>query len=196
MAGNPPPLAGPAEPLGKLQRGLGSGYLWALDADRSVAHALLLHCIFNDPRWDRQLDARVDYYATLALDIALDGGALERALRHGDDDVETSHDILAVLGRMSIRGHADARRVRAQLKASGAWRGGRVGYGEGLSPREAEVARLAAGGMTNRDIAEALCISPRTVEIHVAAALRKLRLRSRHELGDPRRSRQRYVDHV
>ena len=60
-----------------LQRGLGSGYLWALDADRSVAQALLLHCIFNDPRWDRQLDARVEYYATLALDVGLDVGALE-----------------------------------------------------------------------------------------------------------------------
>lgn len=111
MAGNPPPLAGPAEPLGKLQRGLGSGYLWALDADRSVAHALLLHCIFNDPRWDRQLDARVEYYATLALDVDLGAGALERWLRHGDDDVETTQEVLAVLGRMAIRGHGDARRV-------------------------------------------------------------------------------------
>jgi hypothetical protein len=111
MAGNPPPLAGPGEPLGKLQRGLGSGYLWALDADRAVAHALLLHCIFNDPRWDRQLDARVEYYATLALDVGLDTGALEQWLRRGDDDLETTHDVLAVLGRMAIRGHAEARRV-------------------------------------------------------------------------------------
>jgi hypothetical protein len=111
VPGNPPPLAGPGEPLGKLQRGLGSGYLWALDADRSVAHALVLHCIFNDPRWDRQLDARIEYYATLALDIALDVGALERWLRLGDDDLETTHDVLAVLGRMAIRGHAEARRA-------------------------------------------------------------------------------------
>jgi len=78
----------------------------------------------------------------------------------------------------------DARRVRAQLKARGVWRGGRNGYGEELSPREAQVAGLAGGGLTNREIAEALCISPRTVEVHVAAALRKLRLRSRHDLGD------------
>jgi hypothetical protein len=111
MAPAPPPLAGPAEPLGKLQRGLGSGYLWALDADRSVAHALLLHCIFNDPRWDRQLDARVEYYATLALDVGLGVDALERWLRRGDDDVETTQDVLAVLGRMAIRGHAEARGV-------------------------------------------------------------------------------------
>jgi hypothetical protein len=111
MPGRPPPLAGPAEPLGKLQRGLGSGYLWALDADRSVAQALLLHCIFNDPRWDRQLDARVEYYATLALDVGLDVGALELWLRRGDDDLETTHDVLAILGRMAIRGHDEARRA-------------------------------------------------------------------------------------
>jgi hypothetical protein len=111
VPGHPPPLAGPAEPLGKLQRGLGSGYLWALDADRAIAHALLLHCIFNDPRWDRQVDARVEYYATLALDVALDVGALELWLQRGDDDLETTHDVLAVLGRMAIRGHPEARRV-------------------------------------------------------------------------------------
>ncbi len=119
MPGHPPPLAGPAEPLGKLQRGLGSGYLWALDADRSVAHALLLHCIFNDPRWDRQLDARVEYYATLALDVGLGIDALERWLRVGDEDRDTTHEVLAVLGRMAIRGHAEARRVLRDYVARG-----------------------------------------------------------------------------
>jgi hypothetical protein len=119
VVGSPPPLAGPAEPLGKLQRGLGAGYLWALDADRSVAHALLLHCIFNDPRWDRQLDARVEYYATLALDIALGVEPLERWLRRGDDDVETTHDVLGVLGRMAIRGHERAREVLRAYVADG-----------------------------------------------------------------------------
>ena len=76
-ARTPPTLADAADPLGKLQRGLGSGYLWALDADRAVSHALLVHCVFNDPRWDRQLDDRDDYYATLALDIGLDLAPLE-----------------------------------------------------------------------------------------------------------------------
>ena len=66
-----PTLADATDPLGKLQRGLGSGYLWALDADRTIGHALLLHCVFNDPRWDRQLDDRDDYHATLALDLQL-----------------------------------------------------------------------------------------------------------------------------
>src|SRR4051794_6097499 len=107
-----PSLADAADPLGKLQRGLGSGYLWALDADRSVAAALLVHCVFNDPRWDRQLDDRDDYHATLALDIGLDLQPLEGWLRDSaDDDGETAQDVIAVLGRMAIRGHAEARRV-------------------------------------------------------------------------------------
>jgi len=116
-----PSLADPADPLGKLQRGLGSGYLWALDADRAVAHALLVHCVFNDPRWDRQLDDRDDYHAMLALDIGLDLAPLEGWLRAAsEEDRETTHDVLAVLGRMAIRGHGEAQRVLREYVAYGA----------------------------------------------------------------------------
>ncbi|MEV0592044.1 helix-turn-helix transcriptional regulator [Nonomuraea cavernae] len=51
-----------------------------------------------------------------------------------------------------------------------------------LSPREEQVVRLAADGLTNREIAEDLFLSPRTVEVHVANALRKLGLNSRRQL--------------
>jgi DNA-binding CsgD family transcriptional regulator len=51
---------------------------------------------------------------------------------------------------------------------------GRRGYGDELSPRERQVAELVARGATNHDIAEALFLSPRTVEQHVARVLRKL----------------------
>jgi hypothetical protein len=116
----PPPLADAADPLGKLQRGLGSGYLWVLDADRAVGHALLMHCVFNDPRWDRQLDDRDDYHATLALDVQLHTGALELWLRDSDaDDADTTNDVLGVLGRMAVRGHADARRVLREYVSYG-----------------------------------------------------------------------------
>ncbi|MHC5909082.1 response regulator transcription factor, partial [Streptomyces sp. S6] len=53
-------------------------------------------------------------------------------------------------------------------------RRGRRGYGSELSPREAEVAELLAGGATNQDIAQTLFLSPRTVEKHVARVLTKL----------------------
>ena len=45
------------------------------------------------------------------------------------------------------------------------------------------VAELAATGMTNRDIASALFISPKTVESNLSRVYRKLGIRSRAELG-------------
>ena len=52
-----------------------------------------------------------------------------------------------------------------------------------LSPTEQRVAELAATGMTNRDIASALFISPKTVESNLSRVYRKLGIRSRAELG-------------
>jgi DNA-binding NarL/FixJ family response regulator len=50
-----------------------------------------------------------------------------------------------------------------------------------LSAREREVLRLLAEGLTDREIARALAISPRTVESHVSSLLRKLGVRNRAE---------------
>jgi DNA-binding CsgD family transcriptional regulator len=52
-----------------------------------------------------------------------------------------------------------------------------------LTPSERRVAELAASGMTNRVIATALFISPKTVEANLARIYRKLGIRSRAELG-------------
>jgi DNA-binding CsgD family transcriptional regulator len=61
-------------------------------------------------------------------------------------------------------------------------RRGRRGYGADLSPREREVAELAAKGRTNSEIARELFVSTSTVEKHMVAAKRKLRARSRTDL--------------
>ena len=53
--------------------------------------------------------------------------------------------------------------------------------GAGLSRRELEVVRLVAVGRTNREIAQELFLSPRTVDMHVRNMLRKLDCRSRVE---------------
>lgn len=50
-----------------------------------------------------------------------------------------------------------------------------------LSRRELEVLERLADGLTDREIAEALVISPRTVETHVGSILRKLGVRNRAE---------------
>ncbi|SCF68281.1 regulatory protein, luxR family, partial [Streptomyces sp. Ncost-T6T-2b] len=52
-----------------------------------------------------------------------------------------------------------------------------------LSPREAEVAQLASSGLTNREIAATLHLSPRTVEQHIAGAMRKTGALSRRDLA-------------
>lgn len=55
-------------------------------------------------------------------------------------------------------------------------------FGE-LTPQERRVANLVATGASNRDVAAALCLSPRTVESHLASAYRKLGLRRRSQLA-------------
>jgi DNA-binding NarL/FixJ family response regulator len=52
-----------------------------------------------------------------------------------------------------------------------------------LTLREREVLRLIAGGYLYKEIALRLDISPKTVEAHVSAVLRKLQLSNRHELS-------------
>jgi PAS domain S-box-containing protein len=54
--------------------------------------------------------------------------------------------------------------------------------GEGLSPREREVVRLVAMGMTSRQIAEELTVSSETVRTHIRNALGKTGTRTRAQL--------------
>ena len=54
---------------------------------------------------------------------------------------------------------------------------------EGLTPSEERVAKLAASGMTNKDIAAELLITPKTVEVNLSRSYHKLNIHSRAELG-------------
>ncbi|MGD9485972.1 LuxR C-terminal-related transcriptional regulator [Streptomyces sp. TRM70308] len=80
----------------------------------------------------------------------------------------------------------DAARARALLRVhhpADRGRRGRPASPDQLTPRESEVAELAAGGMTNREIAATLHLSTRTVEQHVTRAMRKTGALSRYDLG-------------
>jgi DNA-binding CsgD family transcriptional regulator len=72
-----------------------------------------------------------------------------------------------------------ADRVRAELARTNVARTS----GDQLTPSEQRVAELAASGMTYRQVAAALCISPKTVEVNLTRVYRKLGIHSRAELG-------------
>ena len=72
---------------------------------------------------------------------------------------------------------------RAQASLSEALRNGqRLDPIDLLSPRELEVLKRVAGGLSSKEIGAALNISPRTVETHRASLMRKLDLHSVAEL--------------
>jgi DNA-binding CsgD family transcriptional regulator len=52
-----------------------------------------------------------------------------------------------------------------------------------LTPTERRVADLAAGGLTNPQIAQALFVTTKTIQTHLASAYRKLGIHSRAQLG-------------
>ena len=52
-----------------------------------------------------------------------------------------------------------------------------------LTASERRVAALAAAGHSNREIAQALFVTPRTVELHLTSSYRKLGVQARTELA-------------
>jgi DNA-binding CsgD family transcriptional regulator len=79
--------------------------------------------------------------------------------------------------------HALAENVRSELYATGARpRTTALDGVESLTERELRVAKLAAVGQTNRDIAQILYVTPKTVEVHLSNSYRKLGISSRREL--------------
>ena len=84
----------------------------------------------------------------------------------------------------SAGANAFADRTRVELLASGVNARKRVEETRrDLTPQEEQIARLAAGGATNPEIAARLFISSNTVEYHLRKVYRKLDIKSRRELA-------------
>ena len=118
--------------LGQLQRGTGLGFLRALQEDVAVVEPLLLDCVLHDPRWDRQLEYRSDYYAALITQFNLSLEPLEAYLRlcaedDSDDDENSPYDseslVLSTLCDLAIRGNRSALAIgRAYLTYGRDWK--------------------------------------------------------------------------
>ena len=73
-------------------------------------------------------------------------------------------------------------RIRSCWRAARALAAGPIGGIDALTPTELRVAAMAASGLSNREIAQDLFVSLKTVETHLGRAYRKLDVRSRTEL--------------
>jgi DNA-binding NarL/FixJ family response regulator len=80
-------------------------------------------------------------------------------------------------------GRRDAEVVAAVLGAAGHRVPRRHGGPAGLTPREVEVLRLLARGLSNKQIAERLVISPKTVANHVEHIYSKIEASTRAAAG-------------
>jgi DNA-binding CsgD family transcriptional regulator len=80
---------------------------------------------------------------------------------------------------IDLRTPIQAEQARAELASVGGW----PAPAGTLSPVEARIAALVAGGQTNKEVASTLFMSVRTVESHLGRIYRKLGLRSRTELA-------------
>jgi DNA-binding CsgD family transcriptional regulator len=88
--------------------------------------------------------------------------------------LERARDIFDELGAVMW-----ADKTRSELARIG----GRAPSPDALTATEAEVARLVAQGLTNREVADALFVSPHTVNANLRRVYRKLQVRSRTELA-------------
>ena len=134
---------------------------------------------------ESELDARLDAALAAHADPAMPfeaartrlalGERLRRARRPADArrQLTAARDAFLAMG-----GRAWAERAERELGAAGG-----AAAADGLTARERDVCDLVAAGATNREVAAALFLSPRTVEHHLRVAYRKLGVRSRSELA-------------
>jgi DNA-binding CsgD family transcriptional regulator len=118
----------------------------------------------------------------------VDLGAVQRRAAQRAAAREPLTRALDLAGRGGMR--ALATRARAELIACGARprRTACVGW-DALTPAERRVATLAAGGCGNREIAQQLFVTRRTVETHLTHVFQKLGVTTRAELTATRAAR-------
>ena len=145
----------------------------ALLADRDSAERLYLEAIERLDRTRVRLE--------LARAHLVYGEWLRREARRPEARVQlrTAHDMFDAIGMQAF-----ADRARRELRATGETARKRaVPTRGGLTPQEAQIARLARSGLSNPQIAARLFLSPNTVQYHLGKVFTKLDITSRRQLA-------------
>jgi DNA-binding CsgD family transcriptional regulator len=124
--------------------------------------------------------------STARFDLAAALAALGTALRLARRPTEARLPLRRAL-ELADRCGADGlvQNVRTELYATGARpRSTELSGAGSLTASERRVAELAAEGRTNKEIAQALYVTPKTVEVHLSNCYRKLGISSRGALGE------------
>ncbi len=164
---------------------------WASHRDSPVVQASLHRCralLGPDRNAEQHYQSAIRTYRdinrpmSLARTELLYGEWLRRIRRRSEarEPLRAALRVFEAIGAKSWAGRAGA-----ELRATGesvAVAGPGSGTAE-LTPQELQVVRLAAVGLSNRDIGAQLFISPRTVGYHLYKAFPKLGVAGRHELA-------------
>jgi DNA-binding CsgD family transcriptional regulator len=165
----------------------------SLEPDRSPRLAAILHravALLSNTE-----DAEDHFHAALADPttdcwpfekalIRLDFGEWLRRRRRSAEARPHLNAALECFERLDARPWTD--RTAAELRAAGAPMAAATGASaaDALTAQERQIAELAAQGLTNRDIAARLYLSPRTVGYHLHKIFPKLGIRARAQLRD------------
>ncbi|MFG1819646.1 AAA family ATPase [Kribbella sp. NPDC049174] len=170
---------GAYELLSAMTRASGTDFALGVAAARG---ALLRDDVDAEQLYREAIDrlGRTRIQVELARARLLYGEWLRRRNRRADARIQlrTAHQLLSAMG---VEAFAD--RARRELAATGETvRKRTVDTQQDLTDQEAQIARLAAAGLSNPEIAAALYLSRRTVEWHLGKVFAKLGVTTRRQL--------------
>jgi ATP/maltotriose-dependent transcriptional regulator MalT len=164
---------------------------WAECAGAAWARAVALHgralLADDDEESERLFEAALDLHAQAVrpFDRARTELAFGEFLRRARRPREAREYLRAALdGFEALGAELWAERARVELRASGQRARRRVGDTlDQLTEQELQIAHFVAQGLSNREVAAQLFLSPRTIAAHLRNIFRKLGISSRTELA-------------
>jgi DNA-binding CsgD family transcriptional regulator len=163
---------------------------WAERADAAWARAVAFHgraLLADDAESERLFQAALHMHAQAArpFERARTELAFGEFLRRARRPREAREHLRAALDEFEALGaELWAERARVELRASGQTARRRVAdTRDQLTEQELQIAHFVAQGLSNRDVAAQLFLSPRTIAAHLRNIFRKLGISSRTELA-------------